>query len=136
MEEKKQLTKILIETQKKHNCFNEILDLTNQMEDTMQRNDPISFQMLMGMRAEVMDKVDEINRGIEELSGEFSEEIQSLIKKQTSPDAEEEGDFAPELLKIGEITNKTKRILEKIITIDQVMNQKIAGDQSYYNQEK
>lgn len=136
MEADKNLMKILVEVQKKYNVFNEIQDLTMQMEDSLKRNDQVSFQMLLEMRLDSMIKIDGIEETIRVYLQSFPEKEQSLIKKQMSAEAEINAEYSPELIKMGDITGKTRRIIEKIIAVDKVMNIKIAGKDSFYNQGK
>lgn len=52
---------IAINVRKKYNKISELLDLTKQMADSLQRNDMISFEVLLNMRTDVILDIEDIS---------------------------------------------------------------------------
>lgn len=132
MDIKEALLSILINLQKKYNKLNEVLDLTKQMETALQRNDQVSFRMVLVMRQDVMIQIDKIDETTKILLQAIPQDICKIINRQMCSESKQASPESIEEKKIGELYAKIQRLLEKIITIDCVMNKKIAGKDSYY----
>lgn len=132
MDMKEALLSILINLQKKYNKLNEVLDLTKEMETALQRNDQVSFRMVLVMRQDVMIRIDKIDATTKILLQAIPQDICKVINRQMCHESKQANPESEEEKKIGELYAKIQRLLEKIITIDRVMNKKIAGKDSYY----
>lgn len=125
---------IMIGLQKKLSKMNEILDLTKQMDDALQRNDPVSLQMVLEMRQGVMMEVDEIDYEAHSLLERMAEEERNKILDILAMKQEAIEIF--ELKKIDELNRKIKAVLKQTITIDKHLNMKIGENNSFYANNK
>ena len=67
MEEKQLLQQIAISLQKRYNGLIEIENITKQLQDALQFNDVVSIRMLITMRQQEMDSIDQINAAYQRL---------------------------------------------------------------------
>lgn len=122
-----EVLKLLIE---RRGYLNEVLQVTRELNDSMGRNDRVSVQMLLKMRAEGLEKIDGTIRKLqdfkEQLGKETKEEIDRLLSGQQIEDQ------MAEMNKIIEIAKSCRKILGDIITIDKRMSRRVAGKDSFY----
>lgn len=131
MEEKEILQNIAVYLQKKYNGLNEIENLTKQLQDALSYGDRVTIRMLIKMRQEEMDKIDQIDLKKTRILNILSENKKRALKKgDSSPFLAENEDLVK---KIAEIEHKNHRVLEKLIELDKFVNRRLAGDKSYYH---
>lgn len=131
MEEKEILQNIAVYLQKKYNGLNEIENLTKQLQDALSYGDRVTIRMLIKMRQEEMDKIDQIDLKKTRILNILSENKKRALKKgDSSPFLAENEDLVK---KIAEIEHKNHRVLEKLIEQDKFVNRRLAGDKSYYH---
>ncbi|MEA5083832.1 MAG: hypothetical protein VB018_06710 [Lachnospiraceae bacterium] len=128
----KEMLDIAVNLRKKYNKISELLDTTQQMADCINRNDMVSFEILMNMRTDILLEIEEINylRGqlVEALEPKKEERVRYLMQKGVKiPD-----DNADEELRIYSSFMDCKSANEKLVAIDKVMSKKICGDKSFY----
>ena len=132
MEEKECLQQIAILLQKKYNGLNEIENITKQLQDVLGYDDAVSIRMLIVMRQQEMDSIDQIDKEYQIcLEGLTEVQKNALQTGSTRPFA---GENAAMVQKIVEIRQKHKRLLERLIEQDKLVNRKLAGEKSYYEQ--
>ena len=123
---------IAINLRKKYNKINELLDTTHQMADCINRNDMVSFEILINMRTDILLEIEEINyirqQLIEALEPKKAERVKYLMQK----DAKISDNIPDEELKIYSSFMDCKSANEKLVAIDRIMNKKICGDKSFY----
>ncbi len=123
--------------QKKYNHVTELHRLTKELGDTLSRDDRVSACMILDMRQEEMTGMEACERNIgillESLDAGEREKVESCLKEGAAPDPGEPGYGL--LLKIQEIQGKTKKILRDTVEQDKILNQRIAGKDSYYSHE-
>ncbi|MBS4959377.1 MAG: hypothetical protein KHZ62_00965 [Clostridiales bacterium] len=131
MEEKEILQNIAVYLQKKYNGLNEIENLTKQLQDALSYGDRVTIRMLIKMRQEEMDQIDQIDLKRTRILNTLSESKKRALKKgDPSPFLAENEDLVK---KIAEIEHKNHRVLEKLIEQDKFVNRRLAGDKSYYH---
>ena len=130
MEEKQLLQQIAISLQKRYNGLNEIENITKQLQDALQFNDVVSIRMLITMRQQEMDSIDEINAAYQELLEHLTDRQKKALK--TGSTRLFSGENAAIIQKIAEIHEKNKRLLERLVEQDKRVNLKLAGEESYY----
>ena len=64
---------------KKYNYLCEVLDLTQQLGQSIDRNDAVSMRILVSMRQDPILALDELNRSIQQRKAEFSPQEQERI---------------------------------------------------------
>ena len=109
----------------------EILRLTREICSALDRNDRVSVRMLMEMRGEEMEAVDEGLRKLHVLEEQMSQELRSEIRGLLSGKADEQE--KDEALRIAELSRNCKSVLNQTIELDRRMSRRIAGSDSYYD---
>ncbi|MCI8645244.1 MAG: hypothetical protein HFE76_00290 [Firmicutes bacterium] len=122
-----EVLKLLIGRQ---NHLNETLRLTRELGTALDRNDRVSAQMLLEMRGEELEKIDDGLRKLqmfkEQLSEQTRGEIDELLQCRTIDNPDKNTD------KIVEIVKNCKKLLQETITIDKRISKKVAGTDSFY----
>lgn len=125
------LSEILKRVQRNYVHMVEIERLTKDMAESFSRNDKESVQLLLKMRGEEMERAGEIKREIQLLlealdSGE-KEKYRSWLnaEEKHEPDSFEEK-------RIMEISKQTQQVLNRTVSLDKVLNSKVAGKESFY----
>lgn len=132
MEEKERLQQIAILLQKKYNGLNEIETITKQLQDALGYDDIVSIRMLIVMRQQEMDSIDLIDAEYQASLENLTEVQKKALKTgNTNPFS---GENTAMVQKIAEIQQKNKRLLERLIEQDKLVNRRLAGEKSYYEQ--
>ena len=113
------------------NRLNEILRLTREICSALDRNDRVSVRMLMEMRGEEMEAVDEGLRKLHVLEEQMPQELRSEIRGLLSGRADEQEEDGA--LRIAELSRNCKSVLIQPIDLDRRMSRRIAGSDSYYD---
>ncbi len=132
MENKKELlTEILKRVQKNYVRVVELERLTKEMGTALSRNDQESAQLLVKMRQEEMDQISENKQEIRMLLMTLDTAERDRLKGWLEGRSGEEPDSF-ETKKIAELSSQLTQVLNRTISIDQVINKKLAGKDSYY----
>lgn len=115
---------------KKYNYLCEVLDLTQQLGQSLDRNDPVSSKILISMRQEPIQSLEELNRSIQQRKGEFSPVEQQRISELISGAAPMDD---PETAFCNQ-ANLARRQLERVLELDRRISIRLAGEQSFYKQ--
>ena len=110
--------------------LNEIFRLTREMASALDRNDRVSAQMLIEMRGEEMEAVASGLRKMPILEEQMPSELRDEIRRLLSGILDEQED--QDAVRLAEIARNCKSVLDQTIAIDQGMNKKVAGSDSYY----
>lgn len=106
--------KIIVQLKKRYTLLSEIYDLTQQMADALNRDDEVSFSMLLSMRQEPILKMQESDRILKGLRDNISGEIAERWKAIENGDdarTQEETLFKQQMSQNG-------RMIEKIVPFD------------------
>lgn len=113
---------------RKYNFLGEVLELSRQMGDAMDRGDQISLNMLVALRQEPILQLEELKGLIKarwgELSREDREKVDRLLREK-NPSGSGEHTFL-------EQADGARRLLERVLVLDRRMNQRLAGEESFY----
>lgn len=128
------LIEILKEMQNKYQCIVEIERITQEIGESLSRNDRTSVQLLLGMRQEEMDKADIHERNIRCLisvlpPSETTQVRDWLIGNDVHKPA---GLVAERLVERGKNLQFVKK---RVVEMDRHISTRLAGKDSYYNQE-
>lgn len=123
---------ILLNLQKKYYKVNELQDLTKQMAECLQRNDIISFELLMDMRADVMLELDSMEYAQEEMLQGLPEMEKKQVRKALNLEVDEAQLETADLRRVHEIYGKIKRSLLNTIQFDKVISLKVGQEKSFY----
>ena len=78
---------------KKYNQLSEVMDLSRQLGEAMDRNDQVSLRMLISMRQEPILQLEELKRAIEIKRGSLAPEDQARVAAlESGAEPREEGE--------------------------------------------
>ena len=113
---------------KKYNSLSEVLDLTRQLGESLDRNDQVAVRMLIAMRQDPLLHLEEAERTTKDRRRSLTEEEQRRIRsllKGAEPQSSEERTFLDQ-------AGKTRRLLERVVELDRRVSLRMAGGQSFY----
>ena len=117
---------------KKYNLLSEVMDVSQQMGEALDRNDDVSVRMLVAMRQEPILRLQEVRQAetarLESLAPEDRERAKAL-REGAGPQGGEEESFCTQ-------AGNARRLLERVLELDQRLNRRLAGDSSFYAQKK
>lgn len=117
---------------KKYNCLSEVWDLSQQMGQAMDRNDDVSVRMLIALRQEPLLQLQELKQAVEAKEKSLAPEDQerlTALREGGGPRGEEETTYRSQ-------AGAALRLLERIVELDKRLNRRIAGENSFYAQDK
>lgn len=125
------MKKVMILLQRKYSSIRELDRLTKELEEVAARNDGISAAMVLEMRGEEMEKTE---RCMEELwqMGEENREVYEKLKVLLESDPAKAVGETKEEEMIYEIRRKTQDVLDRLRRRDQRLNERVAGQKSFY----
>ena len=116
--------------QKMYTALSEVMELTGELADAFQRQDQVSVQMFLGMRQEPIDRLESCKAMLErqclQLPPEQRQILRGILQGQTPP---------PRAQALGELVQKNKRLLDRILEVDRRLNLRIGGVHSFYRQQ-
>lgn len=124
--------------QRKYRHITEIQRITKELGDALSRNDRVAAELLLVMRKDEMTGADQCDKNIalllESLPGESHQLANACLhgQKELLSDTDKGRQW---LEKVYDIQAKIKSILQDTIQRDQMMNRKVAGDNSFYAKE-
>ena len=117
---------------KKYNYLVEIQDLTRQLAESLDRNDQVSTRMLVAMRQEPLLQLEELKQAVEAKETSLlpqERERVSALREGAAPKGEEETIYHNQ---VGSV----RRLLERVIALDERLNRRLAGGKSFYSRGK
>ena len=116
--------------QKMYTALSEVMELTGELADAFQRQDQVSVQMFLGMRQEPIDRLESCKAMLErqclQLPPEQRQILRGILQGQAPP---------PQAQALGELVQKNKRLLDRILEVDRRLNLRIGGEHSFYRQQ-
>ena len=124
------LQDLLVQQKKKYIRLTEVLNVTVQMADAVERDDNVSMSLLIAMRQEPLLLIDEIQQVVgerlESLSAGTAAHLRALLTGRGTEKA------APEEQALDDQCQMNFRLLNRIVMIDKRLNKKVGKGQSYY----
>ncbi|MDE6923340.1 MAG: hypothetical protein K2P01_07280 [Oscillospiraceae bacterium] len=130
--EEKTVMDALVQMKRTGNLLNELADLTQQLGQSIDRNDQVSIQLIIAMREEPLAKLQAADQALRE-------QLEAL------PDREEAGQLAAVLnggpladgeggaLKmLSDQVAQNRRRLKQVMDLDRVLNQRMGREKSVY----
>jgi hypothetical protein len=118
------------QTKRMFNLLHEVLDVSQQLTEAVDREDSISVKMLLNMRTEPLEELQRVRHTlegqIEELPPEDGERLATLLNGGEAKDPTEE----PLAAQVG----ANSRLLRQVVEIDQRISYKMTRDKSFYSQ--
>lgn len=117
---------------KKYNLLSEVMDVSRQMGEALDRGDDVSVRMLVAMRQEPILRLQEVQQAaaarLDSLTPEDRERAKAL-REGAGPQGAEEETYCTQ-------AGNARRLLERVLELDQKLNRRLAGDSSFYTREK
>lgn len=129
------LSEILWRVQRNYVRVVELERLTKELGDALSRNDQESAQLIVKMRQDEMEAAVQVKQEIQMLLQTTSEKEREELKGWLEGRCEKEPD-SYEGKKIAEIGGMLTQALNRTISIDRVINKKIAGKDSFYQKKQ
>ena len=124
-----QLEEILVLTKRIGNLFHEVLDISAQLAEAVDRRDEVSMEMIIAMRSEPINKLKIADRALREQLGSLGEDSER-IRAIMNGDESRAGAGMERLL--AEQASMNIRSHRKIMELDEILNKKIGRDKSVY----
>ncbi len=124
------LRDLLVQQKKKYIRLSEVMDITMQMAEVVDRDDNVSMSMLIAMRQEPLLLIDEIQQAVRERLESLPADVAIHFHRLLLGRGDEEP--APEEKELDEQCKMNFRLLSRIVMIDKQLNRKVAKDQSFY----
>ena len=122
----------LVQMKRTGNLLNELLDLTQQLGQAIDRNDQVSIQMLVAMREEPLAKLQEADQAVRDQiaaspDGDSAAQLASLLNGEQPADGAERTQRM-----LCEQVASNRRRLKQVMDLDRMLNQRLAREQSAY----
>lgn len=113
---------------KKYGYLSEVMDLSQQLGEALDRNDQVSVQMLVAMRQEPILHLQELKQAFSSRAALLTSEEQarvSALSQGAEPQGEEETLYHTQ-------AGIARRLLERVLELDKRLNRRMTGDSSFY----
>ncbi|MDO4668317.1 MAG: hypothetical protein Q4A63_00725 [Butyricicoccus pullicaecorum] len=121
---------LLVQQKKKYIQLTEVLNVTVQMAEAIERDDNVSMSLLIAMRQEPLLLIDEIQQAVgerlESLPAGTAAHLRALLTGRGTEKA------VPEEQALDDQCQMNFRLLSRIVAIDKRLNKKVGKGQSYY----
>ena len=115
---------------KKYNYLSEVMDLSQQLGEALDRNDDVSVRMLVAMRQDPILGLEEVKRATEIKRKDLSPEDQERLAFLAGGGAPQ---GAEETLYWNQ-AGSARRLLERVLELDRRLNRRLAGKDSFYGE--
>lgn len=117
-----------VQAKRIYNLLGEVMDISRQLAEAVDRDDQIAVQMLVAMREEPVEKLQLCQRALKE-QGETlpPEKAERLSRLLNGAEAENEAE-EPLAAQVG----SNRRLLEQVLELDRVLNRKLTREKSIY----
>lgn len=113
---------------KKYNLLSEVMDLSRQLGEAMDRNDDVSVRLTLAMRQEPILQLEEVKRSVERKRETMAPEELERVNALNSGGEPRDTDEAVYEKQAGSV----RRLLERVLELDQRLNRRMAGKDSFY----
>lgn len=127
--EQKTLMDALVQMKRTGNLLNELLDLTQQLGQAIDRNDQVSIQLLVAMREEPLEKLQAADQAVRDQMQEIPDPEESARLARLLNGSPPEGDQEKML---SEQAAANRRRLKQVMDLDRLLNQRMAREKSAY----
>lgn len=114
----------------------EIKRLTEELEEVLTRNDKVSAELLLSMRAKEIEKAAECTEEILAMKRQGTENaaiIARLMGPEPSIHLEESEAWSQEEKRVYELRYLTQKLLDETKELDRNLNRRVAGEKSFYH---
>ena len=118
-----------VQAKRIYNLLNEVMDVSRQMAEAVDRDDQVAIQMLVSMREEPVRKLQRARRALEEQRNALEPETAQRLSRLLNGEAAETEAEAPLAAQVG----ANRRLLEQVVELDRRTSVRMAGEQSFYH---
>lgn len=124
--EQTKLMEAHVQTRRIYNALGEVENLTKQIAEALDRNDTVAVKVLLTMREEPILAAHHARDVLRQIVDELDDggRLRALLNGAAAEHAEESG--------LANQVAMNERILEQVRSLDRVLSQKIAREQSFY----
>lgn len=127
--EQRVLTEALVLSKRMGNLFGELMDVSKQLAEAADRGDQVVIRMLVGLRAEPIDKLKETEHALHVLCDSASEEDSPRLRELLN--GGKPGKSREEVM-LSELVASNRRVYDQVMELDRIVNRKLAKDKSIY----
>ena len=129
--EQKELMDALVLTKRIGSLMGDVIDLSKQVLESLDRNDQVSARILVGMRAESINNLKQADEAIKKYLAEMPvaddrERLRGLLNGNTNPKPGEEA--------VAKQANSNSAQHKRLLELDKVISLKVAREKSVYVQ--
>lgn len=117
-----------VQAKRIYNLLNEVMDVSRQMAEAMDRDDQVAIQMLVSMREEPIRRLRQARQALEEQRDALEPETAQRLSQLLNGEAAETEAEAPLAAQVG----ANRRLLEQVLELDRVLNRKLTREESIY----
>lgn len=127
--EQRNLMEAHVQVKRIYNLLCEVMDLSKQMAEALDRSDDVSVRMLITMRQEPINQMEEIGLNLRKQCEHLDhyEDRRRLAELLDGGQAAE-----PEEIPLAEQVATNARLLKQVLELDRVLSYKLARDESIY----
>ncbi len=131
--EEKAVMDALVQMKRTGNLLNELWDLTQQLGQSIDRNDQVSTQMLIALREEPLGKLQAADQALREQlealpDREGARQLASMLNGGPPADPAQK----PQQLLCDQVASNNRR-LKQVMELDRVLNQRLGREKSAYH---
>lgn len=127
---KEKLEEILVLVKRIGNLINEVMDISAQLADALDRRDEVSMNMIIAMRAEPIEKLVIADRALREHLASLDPEDGERIRAILNGDEAQASGAVERVLAAQAAMNI--RMHRRLMELDEVLNKKIGREKSIY----
>ena len=124
-----QLEAILVLAKRIGNLFHEVLDLSTQLAEALDRRDEVSMEMIIRMRSEPIEKLEIADRALRENLAALDEDAERVRAILNGDEGRANGALEKLLAEQASMNIRTHR---RIMELDAILNKKIGREKSVY----
>ena len=117
-----------VQAKRIYSLLNEVMDISRQMAEAVDRDDQVAIQMLVSMREEPVHKLRQARRALKEQRDALEPESALRLSQLLNGEGAETEAEAPLAAQLG----ANRRLLEQLLELDRVLNRKVTREESIY----
>ena len=130
--EEKTVMDALVQMKRTGNLLNELWDLTQQLGESIDRNDQVSTQMLIAMREEPLGKLQAADQALrEQLEALPEQEDRLALAAMLNGGPPADPARRPQAMLCEQVASNNRR-LKQVMELDRVLNQRLGREKSAY----
>lgn len=128
--EQNRLLDALVQTKRMGNLLNEVMDLSRQLAEAVDRNDQVTVRLLLTMREEPIDQLKAADQALRDqrdaLAPEEARRLSELLNGGAAAVESEEA--------LADQVAANQRRLKQVLELDKAISQKLAREKSVYHE--